>query len=908
MAVSSSAVALVLAVLVCTVAVDAAKFTVCNTGVTNADLDQNWTPQAPFGADYAPSSVTLGLDAFDVEMRTAATAGDLSAGSTLFLANNMNLVLPTDNFKIVFNESNTDEPAKYSYDPTAVDISCHTNLCEYDAANPSVPGPVATQPLCQNDILQLEGDRSFYVAANSNNIEFLTFVQVRYHDQPISTCDELVALSPREFHLDCNKIFFNNLQKCEENFWVDDNDECFCHTTCPASEEQAREQENDWRESGKKKAEAQQELANEQTTTTYKFTMDMNDLDAASQNALKAYFYPTENKEVLIDSIEARLKDHWNTQTVTVGADLTETGLILTIQGDVTASAGSLFGTDLADQAEVDALASAGIVVDATAFGPGDTSVIIDQLLTAAGTSITAMIELQAEQALDAAVPTCAACPDPEDTKDIVKNIGDVVDDANQVNGGDLAACKGQDVQCVKDVLESAGTTDASNEDVEKAAQDILDTLNQTPDDQLDELATFVDETKDDIQDSNDKKDTAADSVPADRELTMTVHYFEQGSDTWLLYSNTESFDTLKQNSLANLRGVLRLADSNPLSIGIVTAPETSRRRRDDGYPYLEANVTYVKPCFPTQPDDDCAFGEGSDTRTDVATILEQTARTVPLAGPDCYDLVLGWNATCLQQIADDAFKAAKETGSTDAQAEKTAREAVLDVRQCNPIMGRDPATGECQMVDPAANSQAGSLASSARGALGSESSSDSSAGIPIPIVAGAVAGVILLAAVGYVVYKRQAPTAPRATKASAAAERDVVAFENPMYDVDKTIENNPLYDPASEQGTGLYDELGGVNEGLYDEPDSFGFNDVDVAGEDYGDGYLDTAPADDDGGYLDTDDAGYLDTAPYDAGVVKENPLYDGDFDDGGEFDNPEFEDEEGGYLDFDGKEIEDE
>eukprot|EP00730_Choanoeca_flexa_P008228 TRINITY_DN12464_c0_g1_i2.p1 TRINITY_DN12464_c0_g1~~TRINITY_DN12464_c0_g1_i2.p1 ORF type:complete len:1843 (+),score=396.73 TRINITY_DN12464_c0_g1_i2:89-5530(+) len=147
-------------------------------------------------------------------------------------------------------------------------------------------------------------------------------------------------------------------------------------------------------------------------------------------------------------------------------------------------------------------------------------------------------------------------------------------------------------------------------------------------------------------------------------------------------------------------------------------------------------------------------------------------------------------------------------------------------------------------------------------------------------IIIAAVLAVVVLAVVAVVSVQYR-----RKSSRKKAEKRDVIAFENPTYDLPN--ENNSVSNPIYDNDT----TIGGDDPGYMEAPvmgqgfggfdDSDGYLETDPANNADTPGYMETETANDSAGYLEADDFG-------------------GDFDDYGDEDEPE----ESGYLDVDGEE----
>merc|ERR1712146_423796 len=120
-----------------------------------------------------------------------------------------------------------------------------------------------------------------------------------------------------------------------------------------------------------------------------------------------------------------------------------------------------------------------------------------------------------------------------------------------------------------------------------------------------------------------------------------------------------------------------------------------------------------------------------------------------------------------------------------------------------------------------------------------------------VPIAAGAGGGAVLIIIVVIVLVVTRRRQGDRAAPvAKNTSERQVVAFENPMYD-----------NPGPDGMDALYDEAG-EGEGLYDEPAFQPQSERSNPMYDSTEGLAMAGEEEEGGGYLDVEESGYLDVA----------------------------------------------
>eukprot|EP00051_Salpingoeca_urceolata_P020603 m.311182 g.311182 ORF g.311182 m.311182 type:complete len:936 (+) comp19651_c0_seq1:209-3016(+) len=296
------------------------------------------------------------------------------------------------------------------------------------------------------------------------------------------------------------------------------------------------------------------------------------------------------------------------------------------------------------------------------------------------------------------------------------------------------------------------------------------------------------------------------------------------------------------------------------------------RNRRNTALPDTVLVFNYSLLCNPD--DTDCQSGN-----VDAATLAAWQARANTVINGLSGTLQPSMCRTSLgsddvdAQCAADAIKAKCGTGNL---TDPCVVDAKIDYIKCSPALYRDAATHDCfaEVADSTASEAAIDLLLAPANNPGGQggtggSTSGGGGGSTIPIAA-AAGGCVLLIVLAIIAVKRGwiGKTRSGAKAATNPTERNIVAFENPMYDEPTKGHGSMFADHGSE---GLYDEpsfsTANKSNPLYQSAEGL---DQPTYDNDFGDseaGYLAADPASETG-YLDTqpqeaDEGGYLDVAP---------------------------------------------
>lgn len=491
----------------------------------------------------------------------------------------------------------------------------------------------------------------------------------------------------------------------------------------------------------------------------------------------------------------------------------------------------------------------------------------------------------KAKKAIAAAVAQCLIDNQQQDLEDAQKDLDDAIDACTTCDNDDVKKVldmADENPDLVKDILDAVDSTDPQGDlDAIKtqycaAAQDQA-ACEQEVDDAFTTLTNNDGTVKDAVTKAADKAqeekeaEDAKQYAPVLTWFTVSDLVVATSKDSAQKFAmagagNEELSGKIKDKFVKEL-GLFEDMKNVIISVGDVN---NRRRRQTDAASPLQVEFNASHYC--AHDDQDCIDGVTSQTDwSSYEDIADAVANgyTPPL--PKCR---ISWssldiNEACASDLFDDCVNKFPNNKAKQTECKDQVQE---ELTKCDNSGFKDPpANTECWNdvpQDDDYDQRQKDLAALAAKSQGTPAPSTDSGGGGLPIIpiAAAAAGVVLIAAAVVVAIKKGWIGGGKGSGASAKADRNVVAFENPMYD-DPTsgVDSAPTYDAAT----------GGDNEGLYDEP---AFNQAankdnplyesteDLTGGDEG-GYLDTDAAGDEGGYLDTEpggeEGGYLDVAP---------------------------------------------
>eukprot|EP00051_Salpingoeca_urceolata_P026445 m.477331 g.477331 ORF g.477331 m.477331 type:complete len:881 (+) comp20809_c0_seq1:248-2890(+) len=274
-----------------------------------------------------------------------------------------------------------------------------------------------------------------------------------------------------------------------------------------------------------------------------------------------------------------------------------------------------------------------------------------------------------------------------------------------------------------------------------------------------------------------------------------------------------------------------------------------------DGTQPLEVNISVTVECLGADTDADCMSDSDMNNLEDAAN---QASNGADLDFPQCRDSFsdsFDFDKACVAKAFTDAGCTSVPSACSD--------NVIAKLSKCDGSGFSDEATLTCFNERNPTEEELSELQASGSAAVASANKSSSS-GLPIIPIAAAAAGCVLLAVLVVVAVKKGWIGGNNSAK-TKSTDRNVVAFENPMYDDPTTGGSQPTYDAATggADDEGLYDEPAFNAQASKDNPLYQSTEDLTAADEEGG--YLDTGM--DGGGYLDTEAAaeegGYLDVAP---------------------------------------------
>jgi len=232
----------------------------------------------------------------------------------------------------------------------------------------------------------------------------------------------------------------------------------------------------------------------------------------------------------------------------------------------------------------------------------------------------------------------------------------------------------------------------------------------------------------------------------------------------------------------------------------------------------LQVTLSYTSlqsnNCTSTSTSVNCPLTPGTNAYATVESMVDNLVTIYTVAG-DSTRICANFSAdpvalqTCLDNYCQSSYCAMVRAGETSATIRSSIARSVSEVIKC-------PTGGSCVDADALAffATWADSTIASLNGTVNCNSGGSAASALSSPaggagIGVGIGAGVLILIVVIVVVRRR------RNNGSSGKADRNVVAFENPMYDDPTSGGAAPVYDMSNPAGGAQVPE----NEGLYDEP-----------------------------------------------------------------------------------------
>eukprot|EP00056_Hartaetosiga_gracilis_P002730 m.56186 g.56186 ORF g.56186 m.56186 type:complete len:860 (-) comp11179_c0_seq1:104-2683(-) len=819
-----------------------------NTNFNNAD---NWVDGATPTADNGVSEIDMRTeDAFS----TFVEGAEYSVGKRMRFPNNGKIVFDGQSkVRIKFTGSTDGGVAQFkgNRNEQEFDFNCPNNWRAFRASGDHVT--VSDPPRAGDEVL-FPSRNTYHVFSEQpiTNVDELHIGVDFSNSEQISSCDDLPV---NQFSgINCDRFFINDESTCVgiHSFLDEDEDRvCMFYNSCPTPEQELEQNARILQSILDDASERQGELSESVERTVHVVVPSMDLVEDRVMTAVAEDNSFTTTLHNALVAYNSSIPD-WNIDD-SFEISYTPSPSKLSLRGSVYAERRFIFGSG---ETELDES------VEMTYMNARDSAFVID-MVNFLSLEIANLFVEQANDNLNATVVSiCGSanltcCIDGIAAIDSISMIlaDDVSTDAYTIA---LAVCP--DLQCsmnrsdIVDALNDAIGLNTTEMNIGEVA-DLLDGLVS-----CDGLSTLVNDAafKDDLNAANDATDTAEMARPADTVLVSDeIHFGYTLSKTLIHLLLSEEYIEDFEKALKEAFGLVGFADEIiGFDLNIRNEQDGTRRRAtvDDSF-FISATITYIVSCTPNT----CTsyvVREGTPLYNTLVSAANGASASVNVQVQECYTgsdgLILDFpTESCLDTFA--IFFLSENGGDVIL-----AYNALYSLVECG-VLGRGT-NGACH--EPPSNVpalQAAVHAAINRGTTtttlqpttatldngDSSSSTNTEGGLPLPIIAGAAGGVVVIAIIVIVLVIRNKKSSTSSTK-SAEAERNVVAFENPMYeDPALTGASTDFNDQA------IYNDVHDEdNEGLYDEP---AFNNMDRANPLY-----ESAPDltelddDDDGGYLD--------------------------------------------------------
>ena len=712
---------------------------------------------------------------------------------------------------------------------SATDFMCHRNWRGVTTSGAKVE---VAKPPCQlpNTDAVFPAGTTYFVTL-SPAYRQLMLGTLTFNNQDITSCQGVADNAANQLYLSgCSeRVRFNNIRSLCTSLGELNNNGCFCHSSCPTPEQQAQD-EGETRAANEKERQEAEDQYNTEVTKNFAGVVTTDAL-GASPAQVRAIMNDEDKKKALLNAIISALADRWNvpTSAITITKfELVENqGVGISIEGSVTGK-----GVNFLNQVD----SNGNVVEDEfnfSSWSPGDTTSLVAALRSVIKTSIADNEKKDADSDRQDALDTCGSACANANLGALLDALFDLVEDPAAA----LTAALAGDVSQVTR-KDGASATDLQNAAAAlKGAYDNLSGADKAA------ANTYMNAAAAAAAKKNQAVDLT-DDLPKPRSFRSPALAIAQnmGAAEVSRLVDAINLGPFKVSCASAVDGMLGMLG---ITAGGMDMALVDKTRRAVSSKYISVEFDYSVLCLDSQTDEQCNPLADEDNVELVRIRLNLIALLFPIQSHHkCYSIENGYDKTCVQGEVNKAYTAAIAAGKTPEQARAAARNAFYAIVGCG-FSGFD-ANGDCLVDDPGAElynaAQADVVVAESQA---SHEAASGGGGSSIGIIAGAAAAaVVIIIIIIVIVVKRRNNNSSVAAGAARGGDRNVVAFENPMYDSPAATDAQPTYDDAN---------MGG-GEGLYDEP---AFN----MGADKANPMYQSAEDLAGGG----DDSGYLDVAPED-------------------------------------------
>eukprot|EP00055_Hartaetosiga_balthica_P008740 m.33519 g.33519 ORF g.33519 m.33519 type:complete len:853 (-) comp6453_c0_seq1:149-2707(-) len=809
-----------------------------NTNFGNVD---NWVDGAIPNVANDVSEIDMRSD---VPYTTFMEGAEYSVGKKMRFPNNGKIIFDgqsTVRIKFTGNAEGSTAHFKGVRDEEEFDFNCPHNWRAFRGAN--VEGDAVNEPPRANDEVLFPSRNTYYVFSNQDltNTEDFRIGNDFTDSEQFTSCANLPA---NQFSgINCDNFHINDETVCTGvNAYINEDDESVCmyYNSCPTPEQEKAQNDRIVGSISTVAAARQQAL---EAVVERPLNIHYPSMDLVSDMIMSAVSQDASFLSIIHEKVVASVNstDNWVINDLAIS--YTPSPSVVAVTGAVTAERRFIFGSEEIDLDESKAM---------TFTASGDATFAL-ALQAALAFEITALYAEQAHSALNGTVQSVCtsdvqSCEAGIAAIEEISNLlGDSVEDPLATI---LSICP--NLVCPEnqtDIFAALNATlggDLSAETIEMIAN-ILDNLMPSTG-----LTDLVNDTTflDNLQTVHDAMAAMEEATPLPTTLVSDAILFGQALSKerihLLLSKNNIAQFT---DALVSAFGFIAFAD-DIIDMALSIKNNALRRRAVGDEYYISLVVTYLVSCTPST----CSsrvVQDGSVIYDTLVATADGVGASFQIQVHPCYvdDNGLFLSIPRVECLDDLAIIALSNNGGNILRA---YTELYTDV-ECG-VLGRDD-SGVCfqyptdvpslqTAVQDAINRAVTTTSTVAATTILSPNASTAS--LPIPIIGGAGAAVLIIIVVIIIVIMRRGGSNKKSSP-SKDAERNVVAFENPMYE-DPALNGQTSFDDQA-----IYnDVVDEDNEGLYDEP---AFNELNRDNPLY-----ESAPDltqlddenDDDGGYLD--------------------------------------------------------
>eukprot|EP00055_Hartaetosiga_balthica_P012179 m.58364 g.58364 ORF g.58364 m.58364 type:complete len:896 (-) comp7860_c0_seq4:80-2767(-) len=764
---------------------------------------------------------------------TVVNDGTFFVGSTLKLPSNGRMILDSkasnNILSLSFKSSSSGGTARYDAQSHSIlnDFSCASNWLKITATTTEKP----THVPCSGDRVYFDSEQRFSPFSSSlqsiyvQSIVSGTFVfnQEDCHPSVNGTNPTIHLLSRM-----CDRIQINKA------FCKSDDGSCSCYNACSSSEEA-----NNSRDQDREEAENQEQELEREIVRTFEGNFSPSVL-GVNISEVATLLEDPDRKEAFISNFIVQLAHAWGVSPDSVQVFdiyVTEDGLQLVVEGRITAKASSFLkpGQTIEDVANTTTLVFS---IDENSGGK-DLSQITSVVRTALASSLLNEVEAGIIAKMREEAGSCIPCIQlVNGFAAIAKNYRDATTvflDVCPIDDSSAKACESNTAIFERATLTKAGQS------LSNAALSLLqgNITTYVTDVQFQDGAvlSFL-STMLSLLIEQEKVDDARDNV-LPRLVMLTSPSMAVGTTRpsldmfWIVgETNLQLFQTHLSKALSGLY-FLDFVPPQSIKVSIISRVivAESRRRRalaksifenikvptnELGGTHLVITFDYETYCVRTALDT-CSFSSSDAIYTDLLGRINSAIATYRISTPQCFTLASSWMADCLVNVAYLAIERKSVETNTMHILVEAGQKAVLGLIECGDL-GRD-ANGDCFINFPLASHTATAIAEEAYKLLSAIASTTedisspntfkSSSSTVIVAGIGSFGVLFIIIIVLVVILVRQRKLSRVTIKSEQITNRDIVAFENPMY--------TDRFD--AEENDGYYAQPGQMSDSIYEEP-----------------------------------------------------------------------------------------